>query len=98
MLIFFYLSAQIYDPLISANPNDFLLNFFPHGQSEVGTVYQPLANVFLYFFYSSAEVNKSITSSEKILKEKGFFPLFNISCIKVIMSLRVENRPEFPAI
>lgn len=56
------LSAQMYDALVSANPNERLLNLFPHGGFTAGTVYHPLAKVLVYFFWVGAVVNRLTTS------------------------------------
>ena len=53
----FVLSAQIYEPLTSANPNELALNLVPQGGLVKGTVSHPKALVFLYFEKENFVVN-----------------------------------------
>lgn len=78
--IFFYLSAQTYDPLVSDNPNECWLNFLPHGGFEAGTESHPLVHVLLYFFYGITVVYAfTIVYSKTFVRLS--LPLFNINCI-----------------
>lgn len=94
--MFLVLSAHKYDPPASANPNELALNLLPHGGLVEGMVSQPRARVFLYFVKTNLVVNYPTTFSVNTLEPALVEPLLSITCMKVVISLMLENSPALP--